>query len=73
MVREHEHRVAVGRVLAPPATPRLVWPRPAYRAKHVPPHDRGADVPPTFLDDRGAGVDLASVSAVGLSKRNERK
>src|ERR1700694_3325580 len=43
MARQHEHRVVVRRVVAPPTLPFLVGPRPADRAEHVAPHDRGAD------------------------------
>src|SRR5260370_12188649 len=43
MARQHEHRVVVRWVVAPPTLPFLVGPRPADRAEHVAPHDRGAD------------------------------
>src|SRR5260221_12415153 len=43
MARQHEHRVVVRRVVAPPTLPFLVGPRPADRAEHVAPHDRCAD------------------------------
>lgn len=41
---EHEDRVVIGRVLAPPALPLLVGPGPALGAEHVAAHDGGADV-----------------------------
>src|SRR5690606_10345549 len=44
IVCEHEHRHVIGRVLAPPAAPGLVRPRPAHRSEHVPSHDPRADV-----------------------------
>src|SRR2546421_10007981 len=43
MARQHEHRVVVRRVVAPPTLPFLVRPRSADRAEHVAPHDGGAD------------------------------
>src|SRR5712691_9751538 len=43
MARQHEHRVVVRWVVAPPTLPFLVGPRPADRAEHVAAHDRGAD------------------------------
>src|ERR1700737_2109736 len=43
MARQHEHRVVVWRFVAPPTLPFLVGPRPADRAEHVAPDDRGSD------------------------------
>src|SRR5260221_2012202 len=43
MARQHEHRVVVWGVVAPPTLPFLVGPWPTHRAEHVAPHDRGAD------------------------------
>src|SRR5690242_628560 len=43
MPRQHEYRVVVGRVVAPPTLPFLVGPWPPDRAEHVAPDDRGAD------------------------------
>src|ERR1700680_4084556 len=43
MARQYEYRVVVRRVVSPPTLPFLVGPRPADRAEHVAPHDRGAD------------------------------
>src|SRR5258708_39970789 len=43
MARQHEHRVVVRWLVAPPTFPFLVGPGPADRAEHVAPHDRGAD------------------------------
>jgi hypothetical protein len=40
---QHEHRHVVRRVLAPPALPAHVGPRPAYRPEHVPAEDPRAD------------------------------
>jgi len=44
MVREHEDRHVVRRLLAPPALPLLVGPGTAHRAEHVAPEDPRADV-----------------------------
>src|SRR5260370_570305 len=41
MARQHEHRVVVRWVVAPPTLPFLVGPRSADRPEHVAPHDRG--------------------------------
>src|SRR5260370_40691501 len=43
MARQHDHRVVVRWVVAPPTLPFLVGPRPPDRAEPVAPHDRGAD------------------------------
>jgi hypothetical protein len=40
---EDEHRRVVRRLLTPPSSPRVVWPRPPNRSKHVPAHDPRAD------------------------------
>jgi Pyruvate phosphate dikinase, AMP/ATP-binding domain len=56
MVGENEHRVVVGRVLAPPASPRVIRPLATDRSERVPAHDRRADVRPPLLQHRRAGV-----------------
>src|SRR5690242_14400373 len=73
MVGEDEHGMVVGRVLAPPAAPRLIWPRSSDRAEHVAAHDRGANVCPALRYNGRARVVLASISAVHLSEFLERK
>ncbi|MCL4413996.1 MAG: hypothetical protein M1522_04490 [Actinobacteria bacterium] len=69
MVGEHKDIVAEGRVLAPPATPRLVRPRPADWAEHVSPHDGGADVFGTSAEEL---VVAPGVAAVFSERRRER-
>ena len=44
VVGEHEHRRAEGRIVAPPALPVEVLPRPLLRAELAAAHDLGADV-----------------------------
>src|SRR5260221_8473054 len=43
MMREHEHGHVVGRLLAPPAPPALIRPRPAHGTEHVAPQNPGSD------------------------------
>ena len=61
VVREHEHRVVVGRLVTPPTRPRLVAPRPADRAEHVAPHDGRADADVTPLEELVVDALLAAV------------
>jgi hypothetical protein len=42
--RQHEHRHMDWRIVAPPAFPALVGPRPAHGAEHVAAHDPCADI-----------------------------
>src|SRR5208283_1302473 len=65
--------MVVGRVLAPPAWPRIVAPGSAAATEHVASHDRGADVCSALLDHRGAGVGLAALLAVHLPELLERE
>src|SRR5262245_53723846 len=44
IMREHEDRNVIGRVVAPPAFPGLIRPGPADRPEHVAPQDPGADI-----------------------------
>src|SRR5207247_6582911 len=46
VVRQHEHRHVIRRVLAPPAAPPVVGPRPAHGAEHVPAPDIRTDAFP---------------------------
>src|SRR5688500_14949043 len=43
VMREHEHRAMIRRVLSPPAAPGVIRPRAANRAEHVASHYPGAD------------------------------
>src|SRR4029453_9266319 len=44
MMREHKDRNVIGRVVAPPALPGVVWPRPAHGSKHVAAQNPGAKI-----------------------------
>src|SRR5262249_18524801 len=44
MVREHEHRRVIRRLVAPPAFPAVVGPRTSDGAEHIAPENPGADV-----------------------------
>src|SRR5207247_5652584 len=44
MVRQHEDRAVIRRVVAPPALPALVRPRPAHRPEHVATENPCADI-----------------------------
>jgi hypothetical protein len=63
MVGQHEDRSVVGRVLAPPAGPRLV-PRAVAAAEHPAAHDVGADVLGGVGDDLRVDVVLAAFRSV---------
>src|SRR6202795_5287783 len=43
MVRQHEGRRVIGRIVAPPALPARVWPRAADRPEHIAAEDEGAE------------------------------
>src|SRR5437879_3574962 len=49
VVRQHEHRYVIRWVLAPPAAPPVVGPRPAHGAEHVSAHDIRPDAFPEPL------------------------
>src|SRR5437773_9922341 len=49
VVRQHEHRRMIGRILPPPAAPLVVGPRPAHGAEHVSAHDIRPDAFPEAL------------------------
>src|SRR5262249_29771114 len=57
---EHEDGRVEGRVLTPPARPRLV-PHPVAAAEHLAAHDVGADTLDDFVDDLRVNGALASV------------
>src|SRR5436309_15816363 len=70
---DNEHRMVVGRVVAPPARPLLVAPGAAAdRAEHVSAHHAGPDVLARFLEYPCALVDFAALVAVGLAPGGQR-
>src|SRR4051812_31229723 len=71
MAGKDEDWVVVGRIVTPPALPRLV-PRSRAAAEHVPPHDRRAGAAENVLGKRRARVDLAAFLAVALAERHQR-
>src|SRR5919202_7134394 len=71
MTSEDEHGMVEGRIVSPPALPRLV-PRSRAAAEHVPAHDRRAGATEDLLRERRARVDLAAFLAVALAERLER-
>src|SRR5207245_7412532 len=71
MVSEDEDGMVEGRIVSPPALPRLV-PRSRAAAEHVPAHDGRAGAAEDVLGERCARVDLAAFLAVTLAERLER-
>src|SRR5437870_1801539 len=69
VVRQHEHRHVIRRVLAPPAAPLVVGPRPAYGAEHVSAHDIRTDAFPEALGKIVVGTRRPARFAVYLAKR----
>src|SRR5947207_1335983 len=69
VVRQHEHRHVIRRVLAPPAAPLVVGPRPAYGAEHVSAHDIRTDAFPEALGKIVVGTRRPTRFAVYLAKR----
>src|SRR5213592_95818 len=69
VVRQHEHRYVIRRVLAPPAAPLVVGPRPAYGAEHVSAHDIRTDAFPEALGKIVVGTRRPARFAVYLAKR----
>src|SRR5262249_17690935 len=66
-----EDGMVEGRIVSPPALPRLV-PRSRAAAEHVPAHDGRAGGAEDVLGERRARVDLAAFLAVALAERLER-
>src|SRR5882672_3457612 len=66
MMREHEYRNMIGRLLAPPALPALVGPGTADRAEHVAPQDPGTDPAQALLRDLVVDSGFAVGHAVHL-------
>src|SRR5207247_1734845 len=69
VVRQHEHRHVIRRVLAPPAAPPVVGPRPAHGAEHVSAHDIRTDAFPEALGKIVVGTRRPARFAVYLAKR----
>src|SRR5882762_4000763 len=68
VVRQHEHRHVIRRVLAPPATPPVVRPRPAHGAEHVAAHDIRTDAFPEALSKIVVGARRPARLPVDLAK-----
>src|SRR5438034_6742463 len=71
MASEDEDGMVEGRIVSPPALPRLV-PGSRAAAEHVPAHDGRAGAAEDVLGERRARVDLAAFLAVALAERLER-
>src|SRR5947199_10648113 len=71
MASEDEDGMVEGRIVSPPALPRLI-PRSRAAAEHVPAHDGRAGAAEDVLGERRARVDLAAFLAVALAARLER-
>src|SRR3954470_24900357 len=63
MVREHEHRHVIRRVVAPPAFPVFVRPCATNRPKHVAAHDPCAEVYEAAFGECVISVSCSSLSA----------
>src|SRR5947208_4008213 len=70
VVRQHEHRYVIRRVLAPPAAPLLVGPRPAHGTEHVSAHDIRTDAFPEALGTIVVGTRRPARFPVHLAKRS---
>src|SRR6476469_468794 len=71
MMSEDEDGMVEGRIVSPPALPRLApWARSA--AEHVAAHDGRAGAAEDVLGEPRARVDLAAFLAVALAERLER-
>src|SRR5256712_4097401 len=68
VVRQHEHRHVIRRVLAPPAAPLVVGPRPAHGAEHVSAHDIRTDAFPEALGKIVVGTRRPARLPVHLAK-----
>src|SRR5881396_1087201 len=69
VVRQHEHRHVIRWILAPPAAPPVVGPRPAHGAEHVSAHDIRTDAFPEALGKIVVGTRRPARFAVYLAKR----
>src|SRR5215467_9259269 len=66
VMRQHEDRSVIGRLVAPPALPALIRPRPAYRTKHVAPENPGTDSSEALLRNAVVDSSFSIVMAVHL-------
>src|SRR5213083_460700 len=73
VVRQHEHRHVIRRVLAPPAAPPVVGPRPAHGAEHVATHDIRTDAFPGARGKIVVGTGRSTRFAIYLVKRARAK
>src|SRR5215471_13607604 len=64
VMRQHEDRSVIGRLVAPPALPAFIRPRSAYRAKHIAPENPGTDSGEALF--RNAVVDTGFSIAVAV-------
>src|SRR5256885_7330235 len=69
VVRQHEHRYVIRRVLAPPAAPLVAGPRPAHGTEHVSAHDIRTDAFPEALGKIVVGTRRPARFSVYLAKR----
>src|SRR5881396_1655528 len=69
VVRQHEHRHVIRRVLAPPAAPPVVGPWPAHGAEHVSAHYIRTDAFPEALGKNVVGARRPARLPVHLAKR----
>ena len=68
VVREHEHRVVVRRVVSPPTLPLQVRPRSALRSEHVAAHDVRPDAGNPSAREEVVGVPGSAGRAVYLAE-----
>jgi len=64
MIRQHENRCVVGRLVSPPALPAVVRPRASDGTKHVAPENPGTDSLKALLDGPVVNAGLAAVLAL---------
>src|SRR5258706_7631037 len=64
VMREHEHRRVIRRLISPPAFPTLVRPWSAHRTKHIPSENIGADILETARGDIVVDAILAVFATV---------
>ena len=67
MVRQHEDRSVVRRLVAPPAFPAVIRPRPADGTEHVPPENPGTDAARTCAGEIIVDARLTAFQTVHVS------